>query len=311
MPPRLSILQATRFSRAAVEPSPATSLTALFAGLSIQFRSAHILASLSDNKGAYNKRIRKGRGPSSGKGKTSGRGHKGQRQHGHVHPWFQGGQTPLIRSKGQKGFINLHKLDMTEINVGTIQKYIDEGRLDVKKQITVKELWDAKLLTRLRDGVKLLAGGMEELKAPIDIMVSRASTQAIAAVEAAGGKVVTRYYTKDSMARLIKGLSISTDKPLPVGRRHVAKVLEEHRARDKFYYRLPDPTGRKDIEYYRDPAHRGYMSHLLQAGESPSLFYKVPPQIKKRTIAEEKAAAKLGRDASGPKKRVDTMRLWE
>lgn len=85
------------------------SLTALFAALSIQqqSRSASILASLADNPGAHQKRIRKGRGPSSGYGKTSGRGHKGQKQHGKVKPWFQGGQTPLIKVHGRKGFENL------------------------------------------------------------------------------------------------------------------------------------------------------------------------------------------------------------
>jgi hypothetical protein len=36
-------------------------------------RNTSILASLSDNPTAYNKRIRRGRGPASGKGKTSGR----------------------------------------------------------------------------------------------------------------------------------------------------------------------------------------------------------------------------------------------
>jgi large subunit ribosomal protein L15 len=74
--------------------------------LSVQTRSASILANLSDNKGAYHKRIRRGRGPSSGYGKTAGRGHKGQKQHGKVKPWFQGGQTPLIVSHGRVGFIN-------------------------------------------------------------------------------------------------------------------------------------------------------------------------------------------------------------
>jgi ribosomal protein L15 len=78
----------------------------LFAGLSIQTRHASILGELRDNPGAYNKRIRVGRGPSAGKGKTSGRGHKGQKQHGKVKPWFQGGQTPLIRTLGRKGFDN-------------------------------------------------------------------------------------------------------------------------------------------------------------------------------------------------------------
>ena len=44
----------------------------------------------------------------------------------------------------------------------------------------------------------------------------------------------------------------------------------------KYKYRLPDATSRKDIEYYRDPKHRGYLSHLVKEGESPSLFFKVP-----------------------------------
>lgn len=73
----------------------------------MQARSASILASLSDNAGAYNKRIRRGRGPSSGKGKTSGRGHKGQKQHGKVPVKFQGGQTPQHVVHGVRGFKNL------------------------------------------------------------------------------------------------------------------------------------------------------------------------------------------------------------
>lgn len=71
-----------------------------------QRRHASILGSLSDNPGAYNKRIRRGRGPASGKGKTSGRGHKGQKQHGKVPAGFNGGQTPLEVVKGRKGFLN-------------------------------------------------------------------------------------------------------------------------------------------------------------------------------------------------------------
>jgi large subunit ribosomal protein L15 len=69
-------------------------------------RNASILSALSDNPGAYNKRIRRGRGPSSGKGKTSGRGHKGQKQHGKVPARFQGGQTPQEIVHGERGFEN-------------------------------------------------------------------------------------------------------------------------------------------------------------------------------------------------------------
>jgi large subunit ribosomal protein L15 len=115
MPPRLPIAQAAQCCAAAVKaPARPTSLVSLFAALSVQTqthsqtqtRSASILSSLSDNKGAYNKRIRVGRGPSSGYGKTSGRGQKGQNAHGKVKPWFQGGQTPLIVSHGRVGFVS-------------------------------------------------------------------------------------------------------------------------------------------------------------------------------------------------------------
>jgi hypothetical protein len=110
MPPRIPTHLAAQCCKAHFDSSTRPSLISLFAALSVQSqtRSASILASLSDNPGAYQKRIRLGRGPSSGKGKTSGRGHKGQKQHGKVKPWFQGGQTPLIFQKGRLGFENLY-----------------------------------------------------------------------------------------------------------------------------------------------------------------------------------------------------------
>ena len=119
-------------------------------------------------------------------------------------------------------------------------------------------------------------------------MVSRVSASAIAAVEGAGGKVVTRYYTKDGIRRLLKGQSESTAEPLPTGPQHVKAALEKARE-GPFRYRLPDPTSRWDIEYYRDPAHRGYLSHQLKEGESPSLYFKVPgEQVSKKAVKSKK-----------------------
>ncbi|KAK3374583.1 hypothetical protein B0H63DRAFT_496067 [Podospora didyma] len=278
MPPRLPLAQAARCCRPLIDaPFKSASLVSLFAALSVQTRSASILASLSDNREAYHKRIRVGRGPSSGYGKTSGRGHKGQKQHGKVKPWFQGGQTPLIFSHGQKGFVNHLAPEMIEVNLDQIQAWIDAGRLDPKKKITPRELIKSGVAgSSIKDGIKILARGKNTLRTPIDIIVSRASASAIAAIEAVGGKVTTRYYTKESIRRLVYGESLSTDKALPVGPEHVETVLAEARATKKHYLRLPDPTSRWDMEYYRDPAHRGYLSHTLKPGESPSLYFKVP-----------------------------------
>ena len=182
---------------------------------------------------------------------------------------------------------------MIELNLDRLQVWIDAGRLDITKQITPREIIRSGIVgTTIKDGIKLLARGGDALKVPIDIMVSRASASAIKAIEVAGGKITTRYYTKESIKRLVSGESISTDKPLPVGPEHVEGVLEQARAAKKHYYRLPDPTGREDIEYYRDPAHRGYLSHTLQPGESPSLYFKVPGTTAAYTKpkSQEKAA---------------------
>ncbi|ERS97413.1 large subunit ribosomal protein L15 [Sporothrix schenckii 1099-18] len=250
-------------------------LVPLFAALTIQTRDASILASLRDNKGAHQKRIRVGRGPSSGKGKTSGRGHKGQGQHGKVKPWFQGGQTPLIRTWGKKGFVN-HRADvMSEVNLDRLQAFIDAGRIDATKPITPRELIESGLVGKVRDGIKILARGKEDLRTPVDLLVSRASAGAIDAIEAVGGKIVTRYFTKQSIKWLLEGKSVISSTPMATGPEHVEAAVAKLRAAPHLR-RLPDPTSRWDIEYYRDPAHRGYLSDQLKPGESPSLYFKVP-----------------------------------
>ncbi|OTB02237.1 hypothetical protein M426DRAFT_62501, partial [Hypoxylon sp. CI-4A] len=299
MPPRIPARLTAQCCTASIERSGPSSLVGLFNALSIQTRSASILASLSDNPGAHQKRVRVGRGPSSGKGKTSGRGHKGQKQHGKVKPWFQGGQTPLVVQRGKLGFENFRAPILSEVNLDKLQEWIDSGRIDVTKQITPRELIQSNLIGSIKDGIKLLARGADSLKQPIDIVVSRASASAIGAVEKAGGKIMTRYYTKQAITRLVNGKSFHTDKPLPTGPEHVGPVLEEIR-KNGFSYRLPDPTARWDIEYYRDPAHRGYMSHTLQPGESPSLFFKVPPaQLSKQPRKKKKGA------------KQEETKLWE
>jgi large subunit ribosomal protein L15 len=151
--------------------------------------------------------------------------------------------------------------------------------------------------------VKLLARGKDELKTPINILVSRASAAAIEAVEAAGGKITTRYYTKHSIRRLLRGESESSFLPLGMDSAPEATAESESpilSAVRGFKYRLPDPTSRKDIEYYRDPAHRGYLSHLVEEGQGPSLFFKVPGT----GAARKKKVVKAGGMAKGEN------RLW-
>ncbi|THW98877.1 family 76 glycoside hydrolase [Aureobasidium pullulans] len=272
MPPRLNLLSRASLCRPTAPHSSVASLLQPFlrsAQQPQQQRNASILSSLSDNSGAYNKKIRRGRGPSSGKGKTSGRGHKGQKAHGKVPRNFNGGQTPEEVVHGVRGFENQHSIEMTPLNINRLQAWIDAGRLDPNQPITLRELAKSRCIHGIKDGIKLLARSSEKLTTPVDIVVSRASASAIAAIEAAGGKVTTRYYTKPSISRVRRG---ETD---PI---YSIQSAEPTTPRPEFKYRLPDPASRKDIEYYRDPAHRGYLSHMLQEGQGPSLFFKTPGQ---------------------------------
>lgn len=175
---------------------------------------------------------------------------------------------------------------MSPINLDKIQDWINQGRLDPSQPITLKELVESRCLHGIKDGVKLLARGKEELKTPINILVSRASAEAIAAVEATGGKVTTRYYTKASIKRILKGESESSFTPLAItgpgveGESPIMAAVAQ--SSSGFKYRLPDPTSRKDLEYYRDHEKRGYLSHMVEEGHGPSLFFKTPGMGKKR-----------------------------
>lgn len=146
------------------------------------------LNELRDNKGATKSKKRVGRGPGSGTGKTGGRGIKGQKSRSGVSiNGYEGGQMPLYQRLPKRGFNNINAKRHAVINLGILQKFIDEKKIDAKKPITEESLVESGLVRRVRDGVRLLGKG--ELSAKIDLTVSGASKSAIAAVEKAGGKV--------------------------------------------------------------------------------------------------------------------------
>jgi len=149
------------------------------------------LNEIRDNPGAHYRAKRVGRGIGSGKGKTSGRGGKGQTARtGVALNGFEGGQTPLHRRLPKRGFKNIFRKDFTVVNVSRKQKALDAGRLGNEGALDGAKLVAAGVLRRSGDGIRLLAKG--KLTAAITIEVAGASKTAIAAVEAAGGKVVLR-----------------------------------------------------------------------------------------------------------------------
>jgi large subunit ribosomal protein L15 len=147
------------------------------------------LNEIRDNPGAHYRAKRVGRGIGSGKGKTSGRGGKGQTARtGVALNGFEGGQTPLHRRLPKRGFTNIFRKSFNVVNLGRLQQAIDAGRLGKEGALDGATLVAAGVLRRQGDGIRLLAKG--KLTAAITIEVAGASKSAIAAVEAAGGKVV-------------------------------------------------------------------------------------------------------------------------
>ena len=146
------------------------------------------LNELSPRPGSTKARMRVGRGPGSGKGKTAGRGVKGQKSRtGVAIKGFEGGQMPLYRRIPKRGFRPPHQKTWQVVNLGSLQKAIDDKKLDADKLIDAAAMQAAGLFKNPSDGVRLLGKG--ELTAKIEVKVAGASASAIAAVEKAGGKV--------------------------------------------------------------------------------------------------------------------------
>lgn len=148
------------------------------------------LNELRDNDGARPKFKRIGRGIGSGKGKTSGRGVKGQKARSGVSlNGFEGGQLPIYRRLPKRGFKNIFRIQYAALNIGTLDKAIEDGKISADAEITEVALREAGIVRQSKKfaGVRLLGRG--EITRAVKITVSGASATAIAAVEAAGGTV--------------------------------------------------------------------------------------------------------------------------
>lgn len=125
---------------------------------------------------------RKGRGPGSGNGKTAGRGHKGQkaRSGAKFRAWFEGGQMPINRRLPKRGFHNPFTVRYQVVNLRDL-----EALGTTKADVAV--LAEHGLVKDPNGLVKLLGDG--GVTKAYTLVVDKASKAAVAAIEAAGGKV--------------------------------------------------------------------------------------------------------------------------
>jgi len=146
------------------------------------------LNDIRDNDGARKGRMRVGRGIGSGKGKTAGRGQKGAKARSGVSiNGFEGGQMPLHMRIPKRGFNNIFAKDYAEVNLGAIQKLIDEGKFKVEGTIDHAALKAVGLARGGKDGVRILGKG--DFSAKLAFNVAGVSKGAKEAIEKAGGSV--------------------------------------------------------------------------------------------------------------------------
>ena len=149
-----------------------------------------------NNREKINKsKIRVGRGIGSGKGKTSGRGVKGQKSRSGVAiKSFEGGQMPLYRRLPKRGFNPIKQKSIAVINLGDLQKHINNNKISIDAKINIDSLKKSKVLRKSINGIKILSNG--ELNSKIDIEVDYSSKIAKEKIEKAGGQITVKNQSK-------------------------------------------------------------------------------------------------------------------
>ena len=128
------------------------------------------------------KKKRKGRGIGSGLGKTAGKGHNGQnsRSGGGVRPGFEGGQMPLQQRLPKRGFTNIFRKELSEVNVEVFNNF------PIDTVVTPEMLVAEGYVKKVKAGLKVLGRG--ELERKLVVKAHRFSKAAVEKIEAAGGK---------------------------------------------------------------------------------------------------------------------------
>jgi len=140
------------------------------------------LNTLSPAAGRIKEAKRVGRGMGSGLGKTGGRGHKGQtsRSGGSIRPGFEGGQMPLQKRLPKYGFTSRMAAVTAEIRLSELN--LVEGEV-----VDIDALQSAGLISRNIQRAKVFVSG--EVTKAVTLKGIGATKGAVAAIEAAGGKV--------------------------------------------------------------------------------------------------------------------------
>ena len=107
--------------------------------------------------------------------------------------------------------------DLEQLNLGKLAYHIEKGHLDTSQMITFKDMIAAGVLTKIKNGVKLLNKGQEKfasLNTPIQLEVSDASREAIETIQNMGGTLKVNYRTPTLLRYHLKPHKFNPNKEL-------------------------------------------------------------------------------------------------
>jgi large subunit ribosomal protein L15 len=140
------------------------------------------LQTLSPQKGARRRKLRKGRGIAAGQGASCGFGMRGQKSRSGrpTRPGFEGGQMPLYRRVPKlKHFTVINPKNFTVINVGNL------ADLSAGSTVNIDSLVKDGLVTSPKHPLKVLGNG--DLKVKLTVQAAAFTASAREKIEAAGG----------------------------------------------------------------------------------------------------------------------------
>lgn len=148
-----------------------------------------ILSNLKFAEGSKKRKKRVGRGQGSGFGGTSTRGENGAKSRAGYknRAWFEGGQMPLQRRLPKFGFKNINRVEFNILNVGDIQKLIDNGKIK-ETSLSIDYFINNSFIKNKNLPLKILGSG--DLKSKIEISANAFSKSATEKIESVGGKAI-------------------------------------------------------------------------------------------------------------------------
>jgi large subunit ribosomal protein L15 len=171
------------------------------------------LSNLQVKKGAKKKKIRRGRGNASGYGNYSGRGMKGQRSRSGGRSGLKRlGMKKIIAQLPKKRGFNRSSQRFNVVNLNILEQKFKDG-----EDINIRKLIKLGLISRPRDGVKILAKG--DISKKLTVKAHSFSKTAKEAIIKAGGSVIETPFKRRSL--------LATKKTKEVKRAKEFKVKKE------------------------------------------------------------------------------------